>query len=757
MVAFWDKFFKKSNAELRNVVSKSVMSAVRALPRDGKQTSNKWEQQWFWYEGLIKRKDYRTKEVMENLKIIRDLNPDASMAIWNFLRLANSGHTLEAVTPNGRPEKATTDLLNSYAPRVGKLYGGGLDQLINVLLLTAFTQGAIALEVELTEDISDIVDFHAVDPSTLDFVRNKETGVIELVQVQWDGQYKVLNPETVFYYPIDPDISDPHGRSPILPILQIIFFQIQVLKDLQKVIHHQGYDRFDISIVEEAIMENLPDHIKNSSPEEVQRYVTSYITDVQKQMEELEPDDDFYHTSSIEIKSVGANKNVSMSAQGVIDIINQQVVTALKQLPILLGRNEGTTETHGTVQWQIYVAGIESIQRALKRILEKAYNVVLQVNGRQLQANLEFNQLRVSDRQAEANAEKTETETKIMQRKEGWITNDEAAMEMVGHNAVAEPEAPVVVSPIGGTTDNNQDDNANNDEAQRILRLKKKSRADEPDEFIVSTGDPWADDLGKLTVRSKRAFKKLMDSQLDKYLVRLRNSSPIPTRILYNAMTRADEPDADFESWVRAEILTDSEEQMSLWDELGQDWILQAAILAGEAALVELTTQIDFNAKDERLLRWLSNRARREAELIQGATDRDVIMTLWDVVADGKFTIPKAARALEDAYSFSPSRAETIARTEIISAGRSGQYFADIQSGMVVAKTWMAAQQDRTRDGHRKADGQTVAVDKPFRVANGSGELESLLFPGDTSLGATASNVIMCRCWYKRILEGEDW
>ncbi|PKG22621.1 hypothetical protein CWS01_15935 [Niallia nealsonii] len=97
-----------------------------------------------------------------------------------------------------------------------------------------------------------------------------------------------------------------------------------------------------------------------------------------------------------------------------------------------------------------------------------------------------------------------------------------------------------------------------------------------------------------------------------------------------------------------------------------------------------------------------------------------------------------------------------MARTEIISAGRSGQYFADVQSGIVIGNKWMSAQQDRTRDGYREADGQVVEIDEPFLVANGSGQLEPLLFPGDTSLGANASNVIMCRCWYQRILEGES-
>ncbi|WP_180230070.1 phage minor head protein [Bacillus sp. AFS073361] len=752
-MAFWDRFMKKTNEEIRAVVATTVQKQLRALPRE-KQTKTKWESQWNWYEGVIHRRDYKNSHVMENLRVIRDLNPDASMAIWNMLRLANTGHEVEALTPNGKPEKKSTDLLNSYADRVGKLYGGGLDQLINVLLLTAFTQGAIALEVELAEDLSDIVDFHAVDPSTLDFRRNKETNEIELVQKQEDGNYKVLNQETVFYYPIDPDISDPHGRSPILPILQIIFFQVQVLKDLQKVIHHQGYDRFDIKVVEEAIIENLPDHIKRGSPEDIRQYVTSYIGDIQRQMEELQPDDDFYHTSSVEISAVGVNKNVSLSASGVIDIINQQIVTALKQLPILLGRNEGTTETHGTVQWQIYVAGIQSIQRGIKRLLERAYNVALQINGRQRTARITFNELRTTDRQSDAQAEKIETETKILQMQQGWIDNNEAANDIVGHDAVAEPQQAQAQT---------QDPLAAFRPATNSRVMFPKKRADDPeddvdpDEFIVSTGDPWAEDLGKMAVRSASAFEKFLKRQCEVYLDRLKDADEMPTRMLYNCMrATGDNPTPEFREWVETNILHDSEEQKGLWDDLNRDWLLQAAILSGEATLQEFEATIDFDARDERLLRWLADRARREAELIQGVTDEEVIMNLWDIVYEGQLTMDKAAKRLEEVYAFSESRALTIARTEIISAGRSGQYFGDMQSGMVIGKKWMAAQQDRTRDGHRQADGQVVKFDEPFLVANGSGESEQLLFPGDTSLGATASNVIMCRCWYKRILDGEE-
>nr|WP_232331026.1 MULTISPECIES: phage minor head protein [unclassified Thermoactinomyces] len=126
-------------------------------------------------------------------------------------------------------------------------------------------------------------------------------------------------------------------------------------------------------------------------------------------------------------------------------------------------------------------------------------------------------------------------------------------------------------------------------------------------------------------------------------------------------------------------------------------------------------------------------------------------MTLWDVVVlEGEYSIDKAEEALRNSFAFSKERARTIARTEMISAARAGQFYGDKQSGIVVGKEWFAAHQDRTRPWHLEADGQRRPLDEPFEV-NG----EKLMFPGDTSLGATADNIVNCRCGYFRIWRGK--
>lgn len=56
-------------------------------------------------------------------------------------------------------------------------------------------------------------------------------------------------------------------------------------------------------------------------------------------------------------------------------------------------------------------------------------------------------------------------------------------------------------------------------------------------------------------------------------------------------------------------------------------------------------------------------------------------------------------------------------------------------------KRWDAVGDDRMRPWHSDADSQVVKADDTFTVG---GEL--LMFPGDTSYGATAKNIINCRC-----------
>lgn len=64
-------------------------------------------------------------------------------------------------------------------------------------------------------------------------------------------------------------------------------------------------------------------------------------------------------------------------------------------------------------------------------------------------------------------------------------------------------------------------------------------------------------------------------------------------------------------------------------------------------------------------------------------------------------------------------------------------------------KMWVAILDDRTRPAHAEADGQRVPINVPFIVMG-----EELMYPGDTSMGASMENIAGCRCSSEIVLSG---
>jgi hypothetical protein len=103
-------------------------------------------------------------------------------------------------------------------------------------------------------------------------------------------------------------------------------------------------------------------------------------------------------------------------------------------------------------------------------------------------------------------------------------------------------------------------------------------------------------------------------------------------------------------------------------------------------------------------------------------------------------------------------RSENIARTESITALRAGRHEGmqqAIEQGAIAAdsvtKVWSTSADDRVREDHAAMDGVEVAgIDTPFTLPDGS----MMQYPGDTELGADASQTINCRCYVENRV---DW
>lgn len=96
-------------------------------------------------------------------------------------------------------------------------------------------------------------------------------------------------------------------------------------------------------------------------------------------------------------------------------------------------------------------------------------------------------------------------------------------------------------------------------------------------------------------------------------------------------------------------------------------------------------------------------------------------------------------------------RALRIARTETVAMMNLGRYLAANKSNFEKEKIWISSHDDRVRPGVNSEDSLFDHHDSSIKVATKLNMLfrvsgEYLMFPGDSSHGASAGNVISCRC-----------
>lgn len=100
-------------------------------------------------------------------------------------------------------------------------------------------------------------------------------------------------------------------------------------------------------------------------------------------------------------------------------------------------------------------------------------------------------------------------------------------------------------------------------------------------------------------------------------------------------------------------------------------------------------------------------------------------------------------------------RGENIARTEALTAmnrGASEAMDQVIGEGLIssdaITDVWDSSGDGRTRETHAAANGKEVIHGQPFTVGG-----YPMLYPGDSSLGAPASETINCRCVIRRKID----
>ena len=373
------------------------------------------------------------------LNILKYNHPDVSQAVWNFKIIGNSGYRIRVTKLDGESEHASGQkLIDDFIRRLNFYSSNGfeksrsLDRVIDQMFDSALVRGAIAMEMVMNKNYDDVLYFAPVDPDTIEF--KVENGRL----IPYQDKVKLDIPN-FFHEGMDETETDPYGTSPFLSAIRIMAFHQQVLEDLKQVVHNQGYGKYDIKIIEEVLLKRMPIQVRNNEKKK-QEWLNEQLRMIIDQYSKLDPDAAFVHFDSVEVGMVDSAK-ATVDPQKMMAVIDTQILGALKQYSTLMGRrSQGQTEQYAKLEIKIFMKSVQRVQFMIESILSRALTKYLNIHGMQGYVFFEFEDTEIRTELEKVNFEQIAIQNAMKKRDNGWITQDEASIEITGKKAAGKPD-----------------------------------------------------------------------------------------------------------------------------------------------------------------------------------------------------------------------------------------------------------------------------------------------------------------------------
>ena len=372
------------------------------------------------------------------LELLAELSPEVSSALWSFLRMCNPGFEATAMRPSGKMPAtgAHQAALDAFLATLKQRYGSP-DVVIGRLFTGAFLRGAIMAELVLDNSGRAPLDIATPDPASARFREMADPELGRVWQLgQWQGgNFVPLDRETIRYVPVDPLPGHPEGRAIAAPALFAAVFLLAMLHDIRRVVQQQGYPRIDIAIDTAALAAGMPAAAR-SDPETFKKWINETVRQVEEVYCHLQPDDAYIHTSPITVnRPVGTVDSSSLGGIGtIIETLERMLTRGLKTMPLLMATNQTGTESQSTREWEVYVAGIKSIQHLAEGLLEHLCTLALRAQGIPAVVQWRFAELRAAEMLRDAQTEEIVIRNTSAKYAAGWTSQEEASQAVTGHD-----------------------------------------------------------------------------------------------------------------------------------------------------------------------------------------------------------------------------------------------------------------------------------------------------------------------------------
>jgi hypothetical protein len=318
-----------------------------------------------------------------------------------------------------------------------------IQQTANQMAKYALLRGAIGLETVLGRD-KRLFKMVVVDPVTVMFKQPLPNQFVPY-QRNLQGQEVQLNVPTFFWNILDPDASSPFETPPFLPAIQAVLFNLSVLQDLQKIVKRTAFPRISIQIIEETLRKFAPAEAQ-MDPKVMAKWLNGQREDIGNALKNLAPEDAAVFFDSLKIGMLETQSNATVDYSPLIKVIDQRVITGLKSMPTILGRQFGSSQTLGGVESLLYAKGVQCIQNLVCSSLDRALTFAAQLEGIKCYVKCSYGPVTLRPEHELESFKAIQQDRVLTNLSLGFISDADAAAQLTG-----DPTLPAGFTPLSGT------------------------------------------------------------------------------------------------------------------------------------------------------------------------------------------------------------------------------------------------------------------------------------------------------------------
>jgi hypothetical protein len=141
------------------------------------------------------------------------------------------------------------------------------------------------------------------------------------------------------------------------------------------------------------------------------------------------------HTTDTKVnRAEGGSENGAFTGlDGLIRLVERQLIKALKSMPLLQGVTDGVSEANSNKQWEIYARGIRYLQQMVENLVQYDLRLALRANGYDATVHFRLSEVRGIDELREVETFKKRVEGAVMAEQALYMTPDEASEYVTQH------------------------------------------------------------------------------------------------------------------------------------------------------------------------------------------------------------------------------------------------------------------------------------------------------------------------------------